>query len=126
MPGSLYDVAGESGRICAAVAPLAGETVITKAYHSSFEKTTLHEELQRRSIQNVVYTGFMTHMCVNSTARVGFNLGYAGTVVANATATRSLPDPSGGVVPSAEVHRAALAALGDLFAIVVKDGAAIA
>lgn len=124
-PGSLYDVAGETGRICAAVAPVPGETTITKAYPSSFEKTSLHEELQRRGILNVVYAGFMTHMCVSSTARVGFNLGYAGTVVADATATRSLPDPVGGVVPAAEVHRAALAALSDLFAVVVKDSAAI-
>ena len=124
-PGSLYDVAAEIGRIAAPVAPAPGETIITKTYPSSFEKTTLDEELKRLGVQNVVYAGFMTHMCVNSTARVGFNLGYAGTVVAAATATRSLPDPQGGVVPAAEVHRAALAALGDLFAIVVKDQSAI-
>ena len=124
-PGSLYDVAAEIGRIAAPVAPAPGETIITKTYPSSFEKTTLDEELKRLGVQNVVYAGFMTHMCVNSTARVGFNLGYAGTVVAAATATRSLPDPQGGVVPAAEVHRAALAALGDLFAIVVEDQTAI-
>ena len=29
-------------------------------------------------------------MCINSTAHSGFNLGYAATVVANATATRAL------------------------------------
>ena len=33
----------------------------------------------------------MTHMCVNSTARDAFNLGYRPTVVASATATRELP-----------------------------------
>ncbi len=51
--------------------------------------------------------GFMSYMCINSTARGAFNLGYAVTVPAAATATR------------------ALAALADLFAVVVADGAAI-
>jgi nicotinamidase-related amidase len=125
-PGSLYDLQADIGRIADIVAPGPGETVITKAYPSSFEKTSLDEELKRRGAQNVVYAGFMTHMCVNSTARVGFNLGYAGTVVGAATATRSLPDLRGGVVPAEEVHRAALAALGDLFAIVVEDQSQIA
>ena len=37
----------------------------------------------------------MTHMCVNSTARGAFNLGYAPTVVAAATATRALPGLGG-------------------------------
>jgi nicotinamidase-related amidase len=125
-PGSPYDVAGHSGRIVDLVAPLAGETVITKAFPSSFEQTSLNAELAARGVRNVVYAGFMTHMCVNSTARAGFNLGYAGTVVAGATATRALPAPDGGVISSADLHRAALAALADLFAVVVPDAAAIA
>ena len=124
-PGSPYDVSGHIGAIADVVKPLSGEPVITKNYPSSFEKTTLDEELKKRGVKNLVYVGFMTHMCVNSTARAGFNLGYAGTVVAPATATRDLPNPAGGVVPAAEVHRAALASVGDLFAIVVNDPAAI-
>lgn len=125
-PGSPYDVTADIGQIADAVAPQAGEFVITKLYPSSFEKTVLHEELQRRGINNLVYAGFMTHMCVNSTARAGFNHGYAGTVVANATATRRLPDPRGGEVAAADVHRGALAGIADLFAIVVKDHSGMA
>ena len=52
----------------------------------------------------------MTHMCVNSTARGAFNLGYAPTVVAAATATRSLPGV-GGAVSAAALQAASLAAL---------------
>ena len=66
----------------------------------------------------------MTHMCVNSTARGAFNLGYAPTVVASATATRALPGPTGVVSPAA-LQAASLAAIGDLFGIVVPDVAAI-
>jgi nicotinamidase-related amidase len=63
----------------------------------------------------------MTHVCVNSTTRAAFNLGYRPTVVANATATRSLPNPVGSDLPAQEVHEVALAALADIFAIVVPD-----
>ena len=67
----------------------------------------------------------MTHMCVNSTARGAFNLGYAPTVVAAATATRSLPGVGGEPVPAAVMHSASLAAIADLFAVVVPDGSGI-
>ena len=50
-----------------------------------------------------------------------FNLGYNTTVVADATATRSLPNPTGGVVPAKELHDASLAALHDFFAVVVPN-----
>ena len=67
----------------------------------------------------------MTHMCVNSTARGAFNLGYAPSVVAAATATRSLPGVDGASVPAAALHAASLAGMADLFAVVVPDATAI-
>jgi nicotinamidase-related amidase len=63
----------------------------------------------------------MTHVCVNSTARAAFNHGYRPTVVAGATATRALPNPLGGTLPADAVHNGALAALADIFAIVVPS-----
>jgi nicotinamidase-related amidase len=56
---------------------------------------------------------------VNSTARGAFNLGYAPTVVAAATATRALPSLGGDPVPAGAMQAASLAALADLFAVVV-------
>ncbi|MDA4105696.1 hypothetical protein MHOL44478_00230 [Mycobacterium holsaticum DSM 44478] len=67
----------------------------------------------------------MTHMCVNSTARGAFNLGYAPSVVAAATATRSLPGPDGSTVPASAVHTASLAAVADMFAVVVPGASDI-
>ena len=67
--------------------------------------------LKRLGVTDLVLAGFMTHVCVNSTARAAFNLGYRPTVVANATATRSLPNPLGGDVPAAaDAHRRARSA----------------
>jgi nicotinamidase-related amidase len=120
--GSPYDVSAPIGQIADVVAPASGEVVITKSYPSSFEKTHLKDELDKLGVKNLVLTGFMTHVCVNSTARAAFNHGYATTVVANATATRALPNPTGGEVPADAVHNASLAALSDIFAVVVPAG----
>lgn len=117
--GSPYDVRAEIGMISPEVAPIAGEAVITKHYPNAFIQTELDQQLKALGVHNIVLAGFMTHMCINSTAHGGFNLGYAPTVVASATATRALPASDGSVVPAAAVHAAALAATRDLYAVVV-------
>lgn len=117
--GSPYDVRAEIGMISLEVAPIAGEAVITKHYPNAFIQTELDQQLKALGVHNIVLAGFMTHMCINSTAHGGFNLGYAPTVVASATATRALPASDGSVVPAAAVHAAALAATRDLYAVVV-------
>ncbi|HYO57085.1 cysteine hydrolase family protein [Archangium sp.] len=118
-PGSPYDVRAEIGQIADVVAPQGKEPVIIKNYPSSFEKTDLDARLKSLGVKNLVLAGFMTHMCVNSTARAAFNHGYVTTVVAGATATRALPGPAGGLLPAQVVHEAALASLGDLAAVIV-------
>lgn len=123
-PGSLYDIDGESGAIVAQVAPREGEAVVVKNYPNSFVQTDLEQRLKALNASNLVLTGFMTHMCVNSTARGAFNLGFAPTVVAAATATRSLPGVDG-PVEAAALHSASLAAVADLFAIVVPGANAV-
>ncbi len=120
-PGTPYDVRASIGAIADIVAPAAGETVITKAYPSSFEQTDLDAELKKLGVTDLVIAGFMTHVCVNSTARAAFNRGYRATVVGNATATRALANPNGGVVAAKTLHDGALTALSDIFAIVVPS-----
>ena len=118
-PGTPYDVKAPIGQIADIVAPIEAETVV-KNYPSAFEKTALDAELKKLRVKNVIYAGFMTHMCVNSTTRASFNHGYANTVVAGATATRSIPNPATGKDVSAEaLQDASLSALGDMFAVVV-------
>ena len=124
-PGSLYDIDGESGAIVDRVAPRDGEPVVVKHYPNSFVQTDLDERLKAVGASNLVLAGFMTHMCVNSTARGAFNLGYAPTVVAAATATRALPGLGADPVPASALQVASLAALADLFAVVVPDAAAV-
>lgn len=119
-PGSPYDIREEIGAISPEVAPRAGEPVIVKAYPNAFVQTDLAAHLDRLGTKNVVIAGFMTHMCVNSTARGAFSLGYAPTVVASATATRDLPGSNSVTVAAKALQEASLAALRDLFAVVAS------
>ncbi|KWX57613.1 cysteine hydrolase family protein [Mycobacterium sp. NAZ190054] len=120
-PGSPYDVTAEIGAIVDRVAPRGDEPVVVKNYPNSFVQTDLDERLKAVNASNLVLAGFMTHMCVNSTARGAFNLGYAPTVVASATATRALPGVGDQTVPAPAVQSASLAAVADLFAVVVPS-----
>ncbi len=119
-PGSPYDVTAPIGQIAAPVAPVNGEAVIVKNFPNSFANTDLDEQLKAAGIENLILVGFMSHMCVNSTARGAFTLGYNPTVVASATATRALPSRiSDKTIDAALLNEVALAALSDLPSAVV-------
>ncbi|MBI5338056.1 MAG: cysteine hydrolase [Mycolicibacterium rufum] len=124
-PGSLYDIHGETGAIVDRVAPRDDEPIVVKNYPNAFVQTELSDRLESLGVQNLVLAGFMTHMCVNSTARGAFNLGYAPTVVAAATATRALPGLDQETVPASAIQAASLAGIADLFAVVVPKAADI-
>jgi nicotinamidase-related amidase len=120
--GTPYDVNDRIGQIIDIVSPLNGEAVITKNYPDSFVQTELDELLKQAGISNLILAGFMSHMCVNSTARGAFSLGYNPTVVASATATRALPSKvTGKILLSEQVQEVALAALSDLPSAVVAS-----
>ncbi|MFN5528620.1 isochorismatase family protein, partial [Bradyrhizobium sp.] len=76
--------------------------------------------------KNLLLAGFMTHMCVSSTARAALDLGYRVTIDADSCATRDLPDGRGGMLAAALVHDVALAELSDRFAIIARDSTALA
>lgn len=105
--------------------PRANEPMVTKGLPNAFAGTDLQERLRGTGRKEVIIGGFMTHMCVSSTARAALDLGYRSTVVASACATRALPDESGESVPGEVLHRAELAALGDRFAVIARSVADI-
>lgn len=107
------------GRFIEQVAPAQDEAVIGKGLPNAFAHTGLQNHLAEIGRPHLVICGFMTHMCVSSTARAALDLGYETTVVADATATRPLPAIDGGPAVSAEaLHAASLAALSDRFSAV--------
>ena len=125
-PGGAFDLAQARGAIHELVAPLAGEVVIQKGLPNSFAGTGLHDALQEFDRNNLILTGFQTHMCVSATARSALDHGYRSTIVADCCGTRALPDRKGGMLSAAALHEATLAALADRFAIVVDSAAELA
>ncbi|HNT27310.1 MAG TPA: cysteine hydrolase [bacterium] len=79
--------------------------LIEKEQYSAFHRTGLAAQLRRRGIHDIVLCGAMTHLCVDTTARHGFMLGFKPVVVADACCSKT---------PA--FHRAALLALGHGFA----------
>lgn len=119
--GSPYDLTAKNGQIADAVAPASGEPVIVKNYPDSFAGTRLEQELRSVGCKNLILTGFMSHMCVNSTARSAFDRGFSVSIVEKATATRDLPDGKGGMISAADIQRASLCGLADLIAVIVDN-----
>jgi nicotinamidase-related amidase len=125
-PGGLFDPETPFAKAIDATAVKDGEQVVVKSLPNAFAKTSLDDLIRATGRTELIIAGFMTHMCVSATTRAALDYGYRSTIVANATATRDLPDPlQGGTIPAAELHRNALAALADRFAIVVRDVAAL-
>ncbi len=123
-PGGLFDPGGPMGGFIPALAPAEGESVIAKRLPNSFAGTDLQERARATGRSELILAGFMTHNCVDSTARAALDLGWRSTVVAAATATRDLPNPLGGAIPAETVQSATLAGLADRIAVVVKDAGA--
>ncbi|MEU3753282.1 isochorismatase family protein [Streptomyces olivoreticuli] len=117
--GTPYDIRARIGAVCDEVAPADGERVVVKRFPDSFHDTGLEETLRELGAgPDLVLAGFMTHMCVTFTAQGAFNLGYRPTVVAEATATRSLVAPDGTLMPAAALQAASLTTVTDLFGTV--------
>ena len=78
---------------------------IPKEYYSAFFKTDLEQILRQEGIGTIVICGVMTHLCVDTTARHGFMLGFKPIVVSDACCSKTTSH-----------HTAALSALGHGFA----------
>lgn len=78
--------------------PRDGELVVDKTRNSAFFATSLEQWLRAREVDTVIVGGLTTNMCVESTCRDGFSLGFRTILAADASAS----------VPR-EAHAAALA-----------------
>ena len=104
------------------VQPLKGELVISKQTPGSFNNTELLSKLKDLSVEQLVICGMMSHMCVDTTTREAFDLGFKCTVIHDACATRALQF-EGKEVPAAMVHATAMASLRFAFAEVISADA---
>jgi len=74
--------------------PAAGETRIHKKFNSSFEQTTLDEELARVGATHIALAGAATNWCIRATAYGALDRGYDLTLIkdAHTTGTMELDD----------------------------------
>lgn len=119
-PGATFFLPETRGaEIHQSVAPLAVEPVIVKHFPNSFRDTALLELLREKDVTSLVICGAMSHMCIDSTTRAAFDLGFACTVVEDACATRDLVF-KGKTINASEVHASFMAALAVPFAKIVS------
>ena len=99
--------------------PVNGEKTIVKMHPNAFYDTELQALITSTGKQQIIFAGFMSHMCVSSSVRAAFDLGFENFVCHDACATRDLPSVTGQVIKASSVHDSALAALQDRFAALV-------
>jgi 23S rRNA (adenine2503-C2)-methyltransferase len=116
-------------KVCLADSPLARAPAVLEAPecdvyrktgYSAFTNPSLVQRLRNEGVSQLVLAGVKTDLCVESTARAAFDLGWASFVVTDATAAKT-----------EEQHVAALRAMARGFAVVtladdiVKDCAVV-
>lgn len=122
-PGSTFFLPDTDGvQFHHTVAPEEGETVFIKHFPNAFRDTPLKKHLESMGVSRLVLAGMMTHMCVDTTARAAFDLGFSCMLAHDACATRALSFVSE-TVPAKQVQLAYMAALNGTFADVRSAGA---
>ena len=93
--------------------------LIAKTLPGSFTGTPLESILADAGVDTVAITGYMTHMCVDTTSRQAAHRGLAVEILNDATGTLPLENV-GGTATGEELHRATLVAQGQFLADVVS------
>jgi nicotinamidase-related amidase len=99
--------------------PRPGETVLTKSRNSAFVGAPLEATLRERGHTTLVFAGFSTNHCVDSTARAAGDLGFSVFVVADACVAFDRISYDGTHVRAEDVHRSVMANLHQEYATVL-------
>ncbi|WP_285634298.1 cysteine hydrolase family protein [Actinoallomurus iriomotensis] len=81
--------------------PEPGEPVLHKTSHNAFTTTNLQQLLTEAGVRELMLCGIRTEQCVETTARVGSDLGYRVVFVTDATTT----NPLGGLTAQEIIER---------------------
>ena len=124
-PTATFFLPGTDGaKIHESVAPIDGETVITKSFPNAFRGTNLKDVLDGLNLEQLVVVGMMTHMCIDTSVRAANDFGFKVTLVGDACATLDL-EYDGRTVAAADVQASYLAAIDGSFATVIATDASV-
>lgn len=95
------------------------DLLVSKPLPSCLAQTELKSWLVERGITTLTLAGYMTHNCVDSTARHASHLGFNVEVLSDATGSVPYDNPAGRVTAE-ELHRVSLTVLQARFAAVMN------
>ena len=96
--------------------PVASEPVFQKTVNSAFIGTNLETYLRKNQICHLILVGLTLPHCVSTTTRMAANLGFRGTLLADATASFTLSNKNGQSISPETIHEINLLSLQDEFA----------
>jgi nicotinamidase-related amidase len=96
--------------------------LVRKAYPGSFTGTDLEPWLREHDVETVTLVGYMTQLCIDTTARQAAHRGFGVEVLSDATGTLPL-SVDGTTVDAETLHASVLVALGSAFASVAGTDA---
>ncbi|WP_333615173.1 isochorismatase family protein [Glutamicibacter sp.] len=113
---------GAGNNLHESVQAVTPDLFVTKAVNSSFYGSPdIDQWLRITRINQIFVCGIQTNLCVETTARIGGNLGFDVIVPLDATRTFDLAGPDGTVIPAATLMQVTATNLhGDGFAQVVS------
>ncbi|WP_350561778.1 cysteine hydrolase family protein [Psychrobacter sp. CAL346-MNA-CIBAN-0220] len=117
---NIFDPSSSNVAIVNSLQPINDEKTITKMHPNAFHDTPLQELIKATGKQQIIFAGFMSHMCISSSVRAAFDLGFQNYVCHDACATRALPSAKGQAISAEVMHDTAMAALQDRFAALVS------
>lgn len=118
--GTVFDPAKGFVRLLEGLEPADAEAVLRKTAHNAFTTTNLQQFLTIAGITELTLCGIRTEQCVETTARIGSDLGYEIVFVTEATATNPIEhwDGSGRMLGVEEIIARTEYALAGRFATI--------
>lgn len=121
----IFAIDGDTVAIHKDIQPAAHHTLVQKSSVSVFPTTDIDARLKAAGIKTLIISGLMTHACVSGAARDASPAGYDVIVVSDASATRDIDAPGGGVIAHDVLHRTALTTVADTFGDVLSTAAVL-
>ncbi|MEU4474190.1 isochorismatase family protein [Micromonospora sp. NPDC023888] len=89
--GGPFDPAVGHVRLIDGLVPAGDEPTLVKTAHNAFTTTNLQQLLTQAGVHDITVCGIRTEQCVETTTRLGADLGYRMTFVTDATLTFPIP-----------------------------------
>jgi nicotinamidase-related amidase len=116
----------ETGRFIKGLEPRADEPVIAKSANSAFVGTGLEVALRRRRIHRLLFVGFFTNFCVETSVRMANNMGFDTYLAHDTCATCNRIGLNGEDYDPELVHALSVASMNREFCTAISTADAVA